>query len=161
LIISAVGNSSFLDPRKASLVGSWIMSSPAGIDCGDTCRAQFAEGTAVTLISTGRIFQEWSGDCSGKGACVVTMDRDRTVTAVFVVDSGPSQTCHVPKLVGLPLPKAVARIARARCTLGKVVRRRSSKARKNRVLAQSPKPGTRRPPRARIRLTVGKGPTKR
>ena len=137
------------------------MSSPAGIDCGNTCSAQFADGTAVSLTPMAETFQGWGGDCVGRGACVVAMDRDRTVQAGFFVDTGPFPTCRVPKLVGLLLRKAVVKIAHARCRTGKVIRRRSSKARKNHVLAQSPKAGSRRFRGARINLTVGKGPTKR
>jgi len=29
------------------------------------------------------IFKEWSGDCQGQGSCLVTLDRDLTVTAIF------------------------------------------------------------------------------
>jgi hypothetical protein len=145
-----------------------VTSSPAGIDCGNTCSAQFADGTAVTLTATaafGWFFSGWGGDygdCSGHGACVLTIDRDRVVKAAFVYSSGPPPPrCHVPKLVGMLLRKAVVSIAHAHCTPGSVIRRRSSKARKNHVLAQSPKPGSWRLRGAKINLTVGKGPTKR
>ena len=43
--------------------------------------------TRVTVMSSpaeGRQFSQWTGDCSGSGACVVTMDGSKSVTAEFV-----------------------------------------------------------------------------
>ena len=44
-------------------------------------------GAAVTVVATpadGYQFSEWTGDCSGSGSCVVTMDAAKSVTANFV-----------------------------------------------------------------------------
>ena len=44
-------------------------------------------GTEVTLTATpatGWTFSAWSGACTGSGACVVTMDGNKTVTATFI-----------------------------------------------------------------------------
>jgi poly(3-hydroxybutyrate) depolymerase len=64
-----------------------VTSSVGGIDCGATCTATFASGTAVTLsavAATGSALSSWSGGgCSGTGRCVVTMVSDQTVTATF------------------------------------------------------------------------------
>jgi uncharacterized repeat protein (TIGR02543 family) len=63
-----------------------VTSSPAGINCGSTCAATFASGTAVTLTARAAnhyVFAGWSGACSGTGTCTVTMTADRTVTATF------------------------------------------------------------------------------
>jgi hypothetical protein len=63
-----------------------VSSTPAGIDCGSTCSASFAYNTVVTLsavAANGSTFNGWSGACSGAGACQVTMNADRTVTAHF------------------------------------------------------------------------------
>ena len=60
-----------------------VLSTPAGLDCGSACSADFPAGTSVTLSSTGDGDVEWSGACSGRGACVVTMDADRAVSASF------------------------------------------------------------------------------
>ena len=50
---------------------------------GNTGR-QHGESVSVTAQpATGYSFVEWSGDCTGAGSCVVVMDRDRRVTAVF------------------------------------------------------------------------------
>jgi uncharacterized delta-60 repeat protein len=63
-----------------------VTSLPAGIDCGATCSALFADGSLVTLSAAadpGSSFVGWSGACSGSGACVATMDAARSVTAAF------------------------------------------------------------------------------
>ena len=44
-------------------------------------------GAAVTVVATpadGYQFSEWVGDCTGSGACLVTMDAYKSVTANFV-----------------------------------------------------------------------------
>jgi endoglucanase len=63
-----------------------VTSSPAGINCGATCVATYDNGTTVTLTPTpnpGSRFQGWSGACSGKGSCLVSMTANRTVNARF------------------------------------------------------------------------------
>jgi hypothetical protein len=64
-----------------------VRSAPAGIDCGSTCSASFAEGANVTLTATpdaGQVFSGWSGACSGSAAtCDLGMTQARSVTAGF------------------------------------------------------------------------------
>jgi DNA-binding beta-propeller fold protein YncE len=63
-----------------------VTSSPAGINCGTSCTASFATGTAVILDashSSGSTFSGWSTNCTGTGACNVTMNSDEFVTATF------------------------------------------------------------------------------
>jgi|ERR1022692_708119 hypothetical protein len=66
-----------------------VTSSPAGIDCGPTCSAQFVTGTPVTLTGTPTAPSTsvtWgSGNCdSGTGSvCTVLLEGDREVTATF------------------------------------------------------------------------------
>ncbi|MBL8141437.1 MAG: hypothetical protein JNM38_10035 [Acidobacteria bacterium] len=68
--------------------GTVTSTAPDGsIACGSTCTGSFAQGTTVTLAATpaaGSLFDGWTGACSGRGACAVTMDQARTVTATFV-----------------------------------------------------------------------------
>src|SRR5207244_12118902 len=77
-----------LTVTKAGSGTGTVTSDLAGIDCGATCSASFADGTVVTLTaaaSSGSAFTGWSGDCSGTGTCTVTMSVARNVTATFVV----------------------------------------------------------------------------
>jgi hypothetical protein len=63
-----------------------VTSSPAGINCGATCSHTYVDGTMVTLTPTpsaDSTFAGWSGACTGTGACTVTMDQARNVTATF------------------------------------------------------------------------------
>ena len=63
-----------------------VTSSPAGIDCGSDCVQNFTAGSTVTLRATpadASSFAGWGGACSGTGACTVTMDQARSVTATF------------------------------------------------------------------------------
>jgi hypothetical protein len=75
-----------LTVTKAGMGGGTVTSAPARIDCGAVCSADFADGTVVMLTPTpanGSSFTSWSGDCSGSGSCVVTMNQARNVTASF------------------------------------------------------------------------------
>jgi PKD repeat protein len=65
--------------------GTGSVAGP-GIGCPGDCGEEYEPGTSVTLTaapSGGSTFAGWSGDCSGAGACQVTMDGDRAVTATF------------------------------------------------------------------------------
>ena len=111
-----------------------VTSSPAGITCGATCSHSYDSGTMVTLTpaaDSGSVFAGWSGDCSGTGACTVTMDQARSVTAAFnatpppIGVGGPGSVglglfCgaqHRGKCVGLPIKGIFDRPGNARWTL--------------------------------------------
>ncbi|NJK89868.1 MAG: hypothetical protein HC923_11050 [Myxococcales bacterium] len=67
-----------------------ILSTPDGINCGSTCTFEFLEGSEVVLDANPQgesTFAGWTGDCTGLGDCVVTMDRDRSVGAIFEGES--------------------------------------------------------------------------
>ena len=76
-----------LTVNKTGTGSGTVTSSPSGIDCGSTCSASYAPGTTVTLTPTPTSnyhrFTDWSGACTETGACVVTMDADKSVTANF------------------------------------------------------------------------------
>jgi hypothetical protein len=64
-----------------------VVSTPPGINCDKKCTANFATDSVVTLTATPdakSLFTGWSGACSGTGACIVTMDVDKSVVATFV-----------------------------------------------------------------------------
>jgi phospholipase C len=64
-----------------------VTSSPAGINCPQTCNASFNTGTQVTLTATpatGSSFAGWGGACSGTSpTCVVTLSTSLSATANF------------------------------------------------------------------------------
>lgn len=71
-----------------------VASNPAGINCGDTCGANFASGSTVTLTATatgGSTFTGWGGACSGTGSCAVVMNGNQTVTATFTPPPSTNQ----------------------------------------------------------------------
>ncbi len=76
-----------LTVTKAGTGSGTVTSSPAGINCGNTCSASFPRGTTVTLTATpasGSTFTGWSGcDTVSGNQCTVTMNSNRTVTATF------------------------------------------------------------------------------
>jgi YVTN family beta-propeller protein len=70
----------------SNLGGGTVSSSPAGIDCGSTCTANYYYGTTVQLTATpnpGATFAGWTGACTGTGPCTVNIDAAKTVTARF------------------------------------------------------------------------------
>jgi hypothetical protein len=63
-----------------------VKSSPAGISCPSTCSHGYASGTSVVLTATpaaGSTFEGWTGACSGKGTCDLSMTASRSVGATF------------------------------------------------------------------------------
>jgi len=71
--------------------GGTVVSYPDGIDCGESCFANFASGSRVTLIAkqkAGFVFAGFSGgECSSSFTCTITMDAAKTVTATFAYPS--------------------------------------------------------------------------
>ena len=66
-----------------------VTSNPAWIFCKAnvaSCRTKLFSGTKITLTATpnaGRTFVGWSGACSGKDVCSLTMDGAKGVSALF------------------------------------------------------------------------------
>jgi hypothetical protein len=78
---------------KAGTGSGNVTSTPAGLSCSSACTTQFSGNSNVTLTSkasAGSVFAGWSGACSGTGSCTVTMNAQKSVTAIFV-NSGTSQ----------------------------------------------------------------------
>jgi PKD repeat protein len=76
-----------LSVGKAGAGEGKVASTPAGIECGSKCSAEFAAGAEVTLTGTpgaGSTFAGWSGACTGTGSCKVTVAEALTVGAEFV-----------------------------------------------------------------------------
>ena len=64
----------------------------------------------------------------------------------------------MPKLRGLTLAKAKAKLRKAHCKLGKVTKKAPPGAQKGKVIGQKPKPGRKLKNGAKVNVTVGKGP---
>jgi List-Bact-rpt repeat protein len=76
-----------LKVSKAGAGTGTVTSSPAGIECGATCSATFANGTLVVLSAASgpnTLPAQWSG-CAKvtEGKCEVTMSAAKAVTATF------------------------------------------------------------------------------
>jgi hypothetical protein len=81
-----------LTVSKSGTGSGAVTSTPAGIDCGDSCQASFSAGGAVTLTTAPdafSLFTGWAGDCTGSDSCQLTMDRARSVTATFARNEAP------------------------------------------------------------------------
>ena len=94
-----------------------VSSSPAGIDCPGNCSADFFPADKVLLTpeaAPGAVFTGWGGDCTGDGVCVVSMEQDRQVTALFessgfelrvvLEGAGSGQVVEVPAAGGIVCP---------------------------------------------------------
>jgi uncharacterized repeat protein (TIGR02543 family) len=80
------GSNHVLTVAKSGTGTGSVTSAPAGVSCGTVCSASYPSGGSVTLTATaatGSTFTGWSGDCTGTGACTVTMDGDHSATANF------------------------------------------------------------------------------
>lgn len=89
-----------LNPPKRTLTvtragnGSGSVTGP-GVTCPADCSQSYEHGADVTLKATpaaSSTFSGWSGACSGKGGCEVTMSAARTVTATFAKKPAPPGT---------------------------------------------------------------------
>jgi hypothetical protein len=104
-----------LTVTKAGTGTGSVSSNPAGITCGATCNASYANGTTVTLTATpaaGSTFAGWTGGgCSGTSTCTVTMNANATVTATFTLNQAPATNLRLqvqaPATVGVGNPFTV------------------------------------------------------
>lgn len=63
-----------------------VTSADQLIRCGSSCAGAYPNGATLTLVATaspGSVFVGWLGDCTGQGACVLSLDRDQGVSAAF------------------------------------------------------------------------------
>ena len=104
LMVPRGGPTATLAVSKGGTGSGTVTSDPPGIDCGATCAYGFAVGMPVELTAAadaGSMFAGWGEACSGSGACTVTMDGAKSVTATFesctVVISG--QTFSVTETI--------------------------------------------------------------
>ena len=65
-----------------------VVSNPSGINCGNTCEADFVEGTQIELTPSYESSWEagtwhWSGDCTGDSSCSLAMNSNKSVQIQF------------------------------------------------------------------------------
>ena len=86
-----------LSVTKTGSGAGMVKSSPAGVNCGSDCAAEYNITEGVTLTATPDShsnFAGWSGaGCSGTGLCKLTMSSAQSVSAEFVAI--PQQTLEV------------------------------------------------------------------
>ena len=104
--ISSTTSSFPLTVERSGSGAGQVSSSPAGISCGASCAASFADGILVTLTAApgaGSSFAGWSGGgCSGTGSCQVTMSQVRSVSASFT--ENPPEPTPPPTPTPTPTP---------------------------------------------------------
>ena len=72
--------------KKANAGDGTVTSADGTINCGATCTRLYYPMATITLTAkpaAGSTFTGWTGACSGKGACAVTMSNARAVGATF------------------------------------------------------------------------------
>ena len=90
----AVQGKNALSVTKGGNGSGTVVSTPAAVNCGPTCSAEYTEGTAVTLKGTADSGSEavaWSGcdSVNGSNECLVTMTAAKSVTATFTLERHP------------------------------------------------------------------------
>jgi hypothetical protein len=131
-----------------------VTSSPSGISCGSACSKSYDYGSSVTLnakAGSGSSFSGWSGACSGKGACTVSLTAAASLNATFV------KNCVVPKLKNKSLKKAMGALKSHDCRAGKVKHAFSPSVKKGNVISSKPKAGKHLAHNAKVGLVVSKG----
>ncbi len=81
-----------LTVNKVGTGSGTVSSSPAGIDCGPTCVYVWDYGTQVNLTAApaaGSTFTSWAGPCTGTGTCSLPMTTNRTLSAIFTLQTFP------------------------------------------------------------------------
>ena len=92
-----------LTVSKAGTGSGKVATPAAGIACGADCSETFTHGATVALAAVadaGSSFVSWTGACTGAGACTVTMDQARSVTATFNKTTLSAIQTEAPAVVG-------------------------------------------------------------
>lgn len=74
----------------AKIAGSGSITGLKAACSSGSCSETYPKGSTITLTatpSTGYEFAGWTGDCEGKSACNVNMDKSRSVTANFIKET--------------------------------------------------------------------------
>jgi uncharacterized repeat protein (TIGR02543 family)/CSLREA domain-containing protein len=96
----------------------------SGISCPGDCAESVPDGTQIALTpaaASGFTFTGWTGDCSGTGACEVTLDANRAVTANFSANPPPPTTTTPPTTATPPTTTTPA--PKKHCKKGRKLRK--------------------------------------
>ena len=90
LTLPAANEVSLLVSKVGTGAGG-VSSSPAGINCGGTCSANFIQNTSVTMTATanlGSSFSGWSGACAGSAlASTFILNTSSVCSASFAINT--------------------------------------------------------------------------
>jgi lysyl endopeptidase len=97
-----------LTAQRSGLGTGTVVSQPFGIACGDECAAMFVEAAVVSLTaipSPGSRFRGWgagtgNANCTGLGPCVINLNAESSIQAIFDPVSAPSAPQSVMVLPG-------------------------------------------------------------
>ena len=95
--------------------GSVTSTLPGILACAGACPTDWEAGAIVTLVpetSAGGVFRGWSGACTGTGACSVTIDAAKSVTATFATPPRPPAVVNHPLQVSVRGGGTVASVPR-------------------------------------------------
>jgi hypothetical protein len=138
-----------------------VVSEPAGIACGQTCRRVYFRGTQLRLRATaasGSRFTGWTGPCTGTGECALTIRGPTLVTARF------ERMCAARAFTNFAAQaKLKPRRLAVRLTLDSSASVRLRLLRRGAVLAKKTYPATARGDRVlplRVPRSIRKGPAR-
>ena len=94
--LTSSGGPPTLHVTKSGTGNGTVTSNPPGINCGSECKANFADGTIVTLAASAdaaSTFTGWSGGgCSGTDPCTITLNNNTTIEASFALSGSCAYT---------------------------------------------------------------------
>jgi hypothetical protein len=155
VVANFVLHSATLTVAKTGKGSGKVTSLPAGISCGSTCSHSYSYGSSVKLAAKsarGSAFAGWSGSCTGKATCTVSMTAARSVQASFRL-----KACVVPRVKGKSLKVAKRQIKDHGCRVGRVRHAFSARVKRGHVMFERPKPHARRKHGAKVYLIVSRG----
>jgi len=159
-------NGNFTLTRTCSFTGIGAAALSAALDLVPTSNQLTAAGAVSPVLTAPGFGQQTGGGGSTTTTTTTPTETVTTTTPQQTAGGGGTNTgaggpngCNVPKLKGLKLAKAKEALSKANCRLG-TVRKKNSKKKKGTVIAQSPKAGSALIPRAKVALTISKGPKK-
>lgn len=161
-VVTALGTTSGPTSGGTSvLIAGTDLENTTGVSFGST-PASFTPSSEGSVLAT----SPPSASAGAVGVTVTTLAGSSTASQAFAyqaenkpADQAKNKSaakCKVPRLVGERLRTAKSKLNAARCTLGKVTRRKAPAKKVGKVLAQGSKPGATLRAGAAVKLTVGK-----